>query len=456
MKRLLPILLFARAAFSATPVMDPDAPRPTPGAISNAETVFRARSALEGFFAFDSGYQASEDLFTRIERRDGKVGVRLILNIPGDHPFIFSQNHPFTLWLDEVSGEVVPPPGANFEPMSDGEVSALLAEREPALADWLADHPPAVKRASGLVLVSVPGKAGPTSKDETASIRSQYDVERTWPGPAHETWTAFEEPDRRFLGWHAKPVPDRPKLDEAEASASLPDGDAFRIALDALADEDLPLRDLHLTCSREPGRTLVAVVTERGFADDARRFEVAIDDATRAIVRGPTFVDSTNRVPPSAGSDDPGDTNLPRRVSRRLGNFPAKWSPCRFETRPAPEGGKTAISLLANVSPETELYTNLVNGTEMARFLYDPERNAVEAVPFAPVHDDAALVRFAKASFPQWTYSRDCPFLVKRVSGIAMVGFPRRLGWHGLLIFDPVLWLHDESGTMLSALFEPD
>ena len=114
------------------------------------------------------------------------------------------------------------------------------------------------------------------------------------------------------------------------------------------------------------------------------------------------------------------------------------------------------ISLLANVSPDTSRYTNLLNGKEISRFLYDPARNAIEAAPFAPVHDDAALVRLAKADFPQWTYSRDCPFLVKRVSGIALVGFPRRLGWHGTRIFNPVLWFHDESGTKLSALFEPD
>ncbi len=455
MKRFLPILLFASAAFSATPVMDPDAPPPTPGAISNAEAVFRVRSALEGFFAFHPGYQASEDLFIRIERRDGRIGVRLPFNIPGDRPRTL-QNHPLTIWLDEVSGEVVPPPGATFEPMSDDEATALLAEREPALADWLADHPPAIKRTGGLVLVSVPGEADPTSRDEKGSTRSQDDAERTWPGPAHETWTAFEEPDRRFLGWHAKPGHTRPKLDEAEASASLPDGDAFRIALDALADEDLPLPGMHLTCSREPGRTLVAVVTDGSFADDARRFEVVIDDATRAVVRGPTFVDSTNRVPPSVSSDDAGDTNLLRRVSRRLGGLSLGRSPFRAEMRFAPENGKTMVSILANVPHTTDLYTNLVHGSEMARFLHDPERNAIEAVPFAPVHDDAALVRLAKAAIPLRTYSRDCPFLVKRVSGIAIVGFPRRLGWHGTLIFDPVFWFHDESGTLLTGRFEPD
>ena len=455
MKQFLPIILFAGTAFAATPVMDPDAPSPTPGAISNAEAVFRARSALEGFFAFDPGYQASEDSFIRTERRDGRIGVRLPFDIPGDRPRTL-QNHPLTIWLDEVSGEVVPPPGAAFEPMSDGEATALLAEREPALSEWLADHPPTIKRTGGLVLVSVPGESGPTPRDERAAARSQYDAERTWPGPARETWTAFEEPDRRFLGWHAKPCPARPKLDEAEASASLPDGDAFRIALDALADKDLPLPGMHLTCSRESGRTLVAVVTDGSFSDDARRFEVVIDDSTRAVVRGPTFIDSASGPSPRIPQEDPGDTNLLRRVARRLGNLPTEWAPCRSETRPAPEGGKTAISILAEVSRATSLYTNLVNGTEMARFLYDPERNAIEAVPFAPVHDDAELVRLAKAAIPQRDYSRDCPFLVKRVSGIAIVGFPRRLGWHGLLIFDPVLWFHDESGTMLTGIFEPD
>ena len=438
------LLAVAATAFSATPVPDPDAPPPTPGAISNAEAVFRVRSALDGLFKFDMVHEGYEDLITRIERTDGRVGVRQVLNIPSDRSNA-QQNHPVVFWLDERTGEFAPPPGVTFEPMSDAEVLRLLAAGNPALADWLADHPPTIRRMGGFVLVSVPGTA---SGEGDAASRAQWHAERTWPGPARETWAAFEEPERRLLGWYVKPRPSHPKRNEAESSASLGDGDAFRIALDALAGEDLPLPGTQLTCSREPDRTLVAVTT------DAGRFEVLIDDATRAVVSEPTFIDSANPAPPD-GSDDDGENPVLRRVSRKLGGLSMDWSPCRAEMRPAPDG-KTRVSIRANVARETDFYTNLVHGAELARFLYDPERNTVEAVPFAPVHDDAAMVRFAKAVIPQRTYSRDCPFLVKRVSGIAIVGFPRRLGWHGELIFDPVFWLHDGSGSMLTGLFEPD
>lgn len=439
------LLAVAAAAFSATPVPDPDAPPPAPGAISNAEAVFLVRSALDGLFKFDMAHEGYEDLITRIERTDGRVGVRQVLNIPCDR-FAAQQNHPVVFWLDERTGEFAPPPGVTFEPMSDTEILRLLVAVDPALADWLADHPPTIRRMGGFVLVSVPGTA---SGEGDAASRAQWRAERTWPGPARETWAAFEEPERLFLGWHVKPRPSRPKRNEAEASASLPDGDAFRIALDALADEDLPLPGTQLTCSREPGRTLVAVTT------DAGRFEVLIDDATRAVVSGPTFIDSANPAAPPDDSDDDGENHVLRRVSRRLGGLSLNRSPFRAEMRPAPDG-KTRVSIRANVPQETDLYTNLVHGAEMARFLYDPERNTVEAVPFAPVHDDASMVRLAKAVIPQRTYSRDCPFLVKRVSGIAIVGFPRRLGWYGELIFDPVFWLHDESGSMLTGLMQPD
>ena len=458
MKRAAIVFLLAVAAttFSATPVLDPDAPPPTPGAISNAEAVFRVRSALDGLFKFDMAHEGYEDLITRIERTDGRVGIRLVLKIPSDRSYSPSgqQYHPVVFWLDERTGEFAPPPGAAFEPMSDTEILRLLAAENPELADWLADHPPSIRRLGGFVLVSVPGASA--AGDGDAASRAQWRAERTWPGPARETWAAFEEPERRFLGWHVKPRPSHPKRNEAEAAASLGDGEAFRLALDALSDEDLSLPGIHLDCSREPGRTLVAVVTDGSFADGARRFEVLIDDATRTIIQGPVFIDSTNSPSPRIRQDDPGDTNLLRRVSRKLGGLSMDRPPCRAELRLAPEGGGTVVSIRANVPRETDFYTNLVHGAEMARFLYDPERNAIEAVPFAPVHDDAAMVRLAKAVIPQRDYSRDCPFLVKRVSGIVIVGFPRRLGWHGTLIFDPVFWLHDESGSMLTGRFEPD
>ncbi len=62
-----------------------------------------------------------------------------------------------TFWLGETSGNVVSPPGATYELMTDADVSAFLAEQNPALAEWLKKHPPAIRRVSGLVLVSVSG-----------------------------------------------------------------------------------------------------------------------------------------------------------------------------------------------------------------------------------------------------------------------------------------------------------
>ncbi len=431
-------------AAAKTVALDPDAAPVPATAISNAEAVFRMRKAVEGFFETRDGY---DDFWIRIVRTNGLVGVRWIANIPGDRPRTL-QNHPFLLWMDETSGEIVPPPGMEFEPASDGEIARILAEHDPPVAKWLSEHPCTVRHVGGLALVSVPGQ-----NPDDGSRNERANVAREWPGPEHETRAVVDETSRTFLRWYTGPKAFHPVRNETEAAAALPDGEAFRIALDALKDEPLPVFGTRLLCRRETGRTIVTVVPGGNRGAPSRQFRIDIDDATRAIVAGPEPATSGNGE--AAGDGDSGEADPVRLACRRLGGLDVKHGRCRADATDG-EDGTTVVRIRANVSGNGPAADGLETGMELARFSFDSDSRRLEPIPAATNLSDADAIRIVKEKMPGLFFPGDCPWLLERVSGITVVGVPRRLGWHGTMVFDPVVWIHDGTGAVLSALFEPD
>lgn len=424
--------------------IDPDAAPVPATAISNAEAVFRMRKAVEGFFETRDGY---DDFWIRIVRTNGLVGVRWIANIPGDRPKTL-QNHPFLLWMDETSGEIVPPPGTEFEPASDGEIARILAEHDPPVAEWLSEHPCTVRHVGGLALVSVPGR----NPDE-GSPNGRANVARGWPGPEHETRAVVDETSRTFLRWYTGAKAFGHVRNETEATAGLPDGEAFRIALDALKDEPLPVFGTRLLCRRETGRTIVTVVPGGNRGTPSRQFRIDIDDATRAIVAGPEPATSGNGE--TAGDGDSRETDPVRLACRRLDGLDVKHGRCRADATDG-EDGTTVVRILANVSGNGPAADGLETGAELARFSFDPDSRRLEPFPAATNLSDAAAIRIVKEKMPGRFFPGDCPWLLERLSGITVVGVPRRLGWHGTMVFDPIVWIHDGTGAVLAVLCEPD
>lgn len=432
-------------AAAKTVALDPDAAPISATAISNAEAVFRMRKAVNGFFESRDGY---DDHWIRIIRTNGLVGVRWIANIPGDRPKTL-QNRPFLLWMDETSGEIVPPPGTEFEPVSDGEIARILEEHDPSIAEWLSEHPCTVRHVGGLALVSVPGQSS-----DDGSRKGRANVAREWPGPERETRAVVDETSRTFLRWYTGAKAFRPVRNETEAAAVLlPDGEAFRIALDALKDEPFPVFRTRLLCRRETGRTLVDIVPECMRGTPSRQFRIAIDDATRAIVAGPELVTFGNGD--ASGNEDSVEADPVRLACRMLGGLDVKHGRCRADVTDG-EDGKTIVRILANASGNGSAADGLETGAELARFSFDPDSRRFEPIPAATNLSDAAAIRIVKEKMPGHFFPGDCPWLLERVSGITVVGVPRRLGWHGTMIFDPVVWIHDGTGAVLSALFEPD